>query len=128
VSDAVHLRGSRSSGQLALCGVMVGRRAHEMVTDRSRATCTACLAASPAPPRALDPLVEALALAVTAYESDLYWTAGAGNEAAIADGHKARLSAVLAAARAVVAAGSDGGAFVPDLAETLAAADAEVGS
>lgn len=35
----------------------------------------------------------------------------------------ARLSAVLAAARAIIAARSDGAAYVPDLAEALRAAD-----
>jgi hypothetical protein len=85
------------------------------------------------------PLVEALALAVTARESDLYWTAGAGNEGAIADGHKARLSAVLAAAREIVAvrrrwhemplADHEDALDAADraLEDALAAADAEVG-
>jgi hypothetical protein len=65
-----------------------------------------------------DPLVDALALAITAHESDLYWTGGRGNEGAVAADRKARLSAVLSAARAVADAyRAIGDSFATPLAE-----------
>ena len=72
----------------------------------------------------VDPLVAAFAMA--AAESFVSHDEGHSDAASVMERCRAMtkaLSDVVMAARAVVSAGSDGGAYVPDLADALRAAD-----